>query len=449
MPLLQVANAKFKTPRNDGRFDMSTPKMKRDEAATNATIRCIPDLPARTVSPFILMFFFAFVFTVPFDGLDLFGAGGVFTLTKAFGLLFGLACLFQPTVCYARPPRAIWWFAIYTAVYFMHDVLRTSLNPLDIGYVITVTQAIVLCWISFNIIRWSPNIQGAVLVTLVISIATLIGLAHLGFAGDVDARGRATAGSLGANYLGFLYGVGLLSSVGIFRYKGLPYWVRLASLAFAVIFAVACIRTGSRSAMAATTVAIVVYVVAVRGVITKAKGIVLGAVLLGGFVVLLLRSEVARQRWDEAIYEGKVAKHDLILYSGIQMFMERPIFGWGPYTFLVELAGRQEDAGEIRDTHNDILWALAATGLSGGGFFIAGLVGCAMAAWKGRDGPWGTLAFALMALFLTVGMLNPLHKRKTVWLIMGCALASPYIARATMPPPVVRSGGRKWLPGRK
>jgi O-antigen ligase len=412
--------------------------------AMNSMLQRVAVLPSRGVMWPVRLCFLLFVFTVPFDGLNVFGTD-VFTLTKAFGLFFGVVCLCQPGVCFARPPAAFWFFSIYAGVYFLQDLARTGGSLMDPLYALTLGQTIILLWITFNVFRHSPDIQTAFFWTLVVSIAILIVLSYFGVASvqdsidTVSGARRIAGGGHPANYAGFLYGVGVLCGLGIVVDKRLAHLWRLASLPFVLLCAFACAFTGSRSGMLCAAAGVLVYGLAARGLTRKLKGILLVAMLLIGFAGLVLRTDVARERWYAAIYEQKLAAHDRIFYDAADMFIEKPLFGWGPGTCLKELADRGDDRlAEVRDTHNDIMWTLLATGLAGGGFFIAGLAVCVRAAWKGRNGPLGALALAIMASFLVTGMINTAHKRKPAWLIMGYALAAPYIAgralsKAAMP----------------
>lgn len=400
----------------------------RENGAMNAVAPLVAFARPQAVHPLIRIVFLIFVFTVPFDGLDVFGSNDMFTLTKAIGMFFGVVCLLQPTVCFAKPPAALWFFAIYTGVYLLQDFGRTGGRPLDLGYVLTLVQGGILTWISFNIFRHSPSVQPAYLATMVVSIAMVWVLCHFGFAGGIIGTDRVAGLGLGPNYLGFLFTVGMLSGMGIFFDKKLVYLWRMASIPFILLCAVGCVNTGSRSGMVCAAVGVLVYGLAARGLTRKLRGILLVAMLLGGFAYVVLHTEVARERWYVAIYEGNVSRHDTILSHAWDMFLEKPFFGWGPATCLQELAIREGSRSGARDTHDDVLWALLATGLLGGVLFMAGLAACAHAAWKGRNGPSGALALAIMVSFLVIGLFITTHTRKSAWLVMGYALAAPYIA---------------------
>src|SRR5438552_16182531 len=77
---------------------------------------------SRTSPKIVRWVFLLFVFTVPFDSMDLEAIRGVSSLARIAGLLFLGTCLFYPQVCFRHPPRDLWWFAGYVAVYVLNGL---------------------------------------------------------------------------------------------------------------------------------------------------------------------------------------------------------------------------------------------------------------------------------------------------------------------------------------
>jgi O-antigen ligase len=127
------------------------------------------------------------------------------------------------------------------------------------------------------------------------------------------------------------------------------------------------------------------------------------------------------------------------------MFLEKPFVGWGPTANTTELANRLGYRGEQRDTHNDILWALTATGLAGGVFFIGGQWLCAWGAWKGRRGSFGPFPFALMLAVLVMGSSGTFQKVKATWIIAAIAVASGASATGSRASKAVRQPAQGYL----
>jgi O-antigen ligase len=146
-------------------------------------------------------------------------------------------------------------------------------------------------------------------------------------------------------------------------------------------------------------------------------------IALGGLVWLSVL--LNPKRWEETIGEGRLAGRERIYPAATQMFLERPLFGWGTVQNLYVLGPR---VGLVkRDTHNLALFVLTETGLAGGIPYFIGVGLAAAAAWRARRGPLGIAPVALMACLLVVNMSITWHVRKIHWLVLGLALASPAV----------------------
>src|SRR5712691_11900641 len=74
---------------------------------------------ARTSPKIVRWTFLLFVFTIPFEAINLEAIRGASSLSRLAGLLFFSTCLLYPKVCFRRPPQALWWFAGYASVYVL------------------------------------------------------------------------------------------------------------------------------------------------------------------------------------------------------------------------------------------------------------------------------------------------------------------------------------------
>src|SRR5713101_4776873 len=78
---------------------------------------------ARTSPKIVRWAFLLFVFTIPFEAIDLEAIRIASSLSRIAGLLFFSTCLFYPKVCFRRPPQALLWFAGYAFVYGLSGLL--------------------------------------------------------------------------------------------------------------------------------------------------------------------------------------------------------------------------------------------------------------------------------------------------------------------------------------
>jgi O-antigen ligase len=132
-------------------------------------------------------------------------------------------------------------------------------------------------------------------------------------------------------------------------------------------------------------------------------------------------------RWEHTLFKGDLAKRDKIMPRAWDMFLEKPLLGWGPVSNLVELGSRE--GMPSRDTHNVYLWVLTETGLLGAIPFFAGLWLSLRAAWRARFGSEGTLPMAMLVCLLIINMGITWHNRKIFWLTMAYVLASAWSVR--------------------
>jgi O-antigen ligase len=366
------------------------------------------------------------------------------------GLLFGASAFLQPSVCFARPPKAFWMFAAYLCVYSIRGMFQDDFGALTFGVIVTLAQCIPMLWISFNVLRYG-NIGRAFLITLVISNGLVAIISYFGFAmttvESVHGTVRETAfEALDANTLGFLYSVGMLGCIGLVTIKGVSFHWRLLGLAVVLFFVIECARTGSRSATVCAGVGVAAYAVASSGVGGRIKALIVAGIMAVVLLTVVLGTGAVMERWNLAIERGGLGGREQLFAYTLDMFLTKPIFGWGPTTHLMELCNRTGRNDIVEDTHNDIMWALTATGLAGGCFFILGLWLCVKSAWKGRKGRLGPIPFALMMCLMVISSSVTTHKQKIFWIIAAFALASEAIVTDSQPPsrkhPLVRSSER-------
>jgi len=370
--------------------------------------------------------FLLFIFSLAFEHVTLLWGVNIFTISKGIGYLLALMALLKPTVYFASPPRVFWLFFAYWCVYALRALIRLDFSNDTIGSTFTLFQCVVLFWLSYNMFRF-PGMLKATYGALAWSLFVLAALAYLGIITTEYVYYRfdlrQTVLWLNPNELAFLYGVGSLCALAIGGDRTVAFYWRCIMFGVAALLLVPAVETGSRGAMLSFAAGIVALALASTGLTGKIKGIIIVGVIGLTFGYIILSTEVAKYRWSETLIEGKTAGRERIFKNSLEMFLERPLIGWGPTTHLAELANREFFKGEVRDTHNDVLWTLTATGLLGGVFFISGLGYCYWQAWKARRGPLGPFPFALITALLIISMAGTLQKRKIFWVITAIAVS--------------------------
>jgi O-antigen ligase len=141
------------------------------------------------------------------------------------------------------------------------------------------------------------------------------------------------------------------------------------------------------------------------------------------------------ERWEQAYYDHNFSGRSNIYPAAIEMFLEKPVFGWGGQTHLYELGLRLGTWG--KDEHNLLLYLLLEVGLFGAVPFLIGVWLIVRRAWIARTGTFGYLPLALLtAVGANVMVENGLDFRaKVFWLVLALAAsANPDFKRKTTIP---------------
>lgn len=388
-----------------------------------------PIVKTHTAKWFIRYTFYAFIFSLPFEVIDL-GIGA--TIPKLIGVALAAFALLQWHVCYKFPPKAFWWFAIYVSVVAIWGsyliVFPSDVPDFTRSFILTLLkffQLLVLFWISYNLMKQERVINGT-LWALTGATMVLALLQILGITGQVQVQEREAAfGGQNPNSLAVILSLGLLSLFGLAYGREKQDWkARLLFWLGSGILAVGMVKTGSRGATIALLGSLSIFFLRGKSLATKLKFGLIALVGVGFLVVASYRVEAVRVRWEKTIYDQSFAQRENIYPAAIGMILERPMIGWGPVIHIWELGPRV--GSETRDEHNVYLWILAEVGIVGAIPFFVGLWLCGLAAWRARHGSQGILPLVLLAFVLAGSMKGTLHGSKFFWVVLSYALASSY-----------------------
>jgi O-antigen ligase len=158
---------------------------------------------------------------------------------------------------------------------------------------------------------------------------------------------------------------------------------------------------------------------------------VLISVLAGGFLYwAVIHSSSMTRRYEKTISDSDMAGREDLFPNAWQMFLEKPVLGWGPIDNWDELGRRaplrrpDHPEGE-REPHNVVLELLTATGLVGAVPVFIALGLCTRAAWRARAIGRGVLPLAVVAVVVVVNMSGSfLMVSKLDWIALAYAAAS-------------------------
>jgi O-antigen ligase len=388
-----------------------------------------------SISPIISWAFYAFVFSILFEGLPI---GIPLELTQVTGAFLVLAALLQPYLCFRRPPAAFWCFVAYLYVGVLSLALHNALFDGDARWRVAVfAQLILMFWIAYNLMRHQRVARGA-LLALIASCVLLSVLQMVGLAVPTISRralvDRFASFGLDPNQMACILALGLLALISItydsYSRTLLP---RVLVWPLYILVAAITVETGSRGGILAFAAGLITLLLRKGTVWEKARNALVVLLGIGLAILISSQSEVVRYRFDKTVAGGDTTARERIFPAALQTFLDKPLIGWGIQTNTNEIEARvgMQNYDHL-DAHNLILYVLTSTGLLGTIPFLAGIWLCVRGAWKARGGVNGSLPFAMVITLLVADMSASGLHWKHHWLILAYALASGYN------PPVTR-----------
>lgn len=378
--------------------------------------------------------FYLFVASVPFEYP---GRSIPLEVTTITGCIFLVATIVQPARCFGRAPSALWSFVVFLYFFWVSFAVGGGAYPGEaVKSFATLLQLVLIFWAAYNLLRDDRIATGA-LLTLGLASAALAVLTVFGGYQTELARdsGRVAMLEQNANRAGLVLAAGALALVGLTYARRPPVFrPRFLVWPLLIVIVLAMLKGSSRGSLLALVVGLWTFTVSGPTLFAKVRntlGVILAVTLLSWAVwqTPLMRSRVERAE------NLDLAGREVIMPTAARMFLERPVFGWGPnqnkYELAYRLPGQEYDR---RDTHNLVLEVLTSTGLFGAIPFALGTGLCLWGAWRSRRGAHGALPFALAAAMMTANMSSNYIAFKLHWLVFAYgAAAGSLVARRSIP----------------
>lgn len=379
----------------------------------------------------VRLLFYVTLFSVPFEipnrqSLPI----EIPTLTTA---LFLGATMLQPRRSYGRIPFAVWPFLAYLCVF----ILAASLNFLNdssevLHDFLLIVQCVVFFWAMTNLLEDESVTNAALMVfgaaCLLRAVLPMVGIGRTTTLVWTGGE-RLTAFGQNENNAAMILAGGLIALLGIGYGRVRPLLTpRALLLPGCLLIAYATVETGSRGGLLALIAGLVTLFLARReNVWRRVRSGAITAAILGIIAAFAYATPVMHNRLRETAESGAMAgREDLYPIVG-QMFLEKPIIGWGPMNNQYELSIREGSRfynRAKRDTHNVVFEVLTATGLLGTLGFGLGIALCVIAAWRARSGPEGVVPLALVVSVLTANMSGNWIASKLLWFAFAYAIVS-------------------------
>jgi O-antigen ligase len=355
------------------------------------------------------------------------------TMVSFFVLVGSL--IFQPDLALRKPPVAFGLFVLYVIVFTIPTALGYTPVQEEAEWQLKVLiHLVIMGWVVFNIMK-NQEVARTGLIVLGVACATLAALQVTGIsetnAGYESTSDRTTSFGFHPNNLARILALGMLAIVGLAygTRRGLKK-LGLLVPAFILLIGYAIIQTGSRGGLLALFAGLMVIVLGDGSARSRARN----AVLVGAAVLfiagLAITSELTASRFENALDDGDLARRELIYPMAWEMFLEKPLVGWGGKASEYELGARLgHPEEESKNPHNLILYLLVATGLVGAVPMLAGIGLALYAAWSTRTGGLGVLPLAMLVTVLVANMSGLWLHNKMHWFVIALALSTVSVVR--------------------
>jgi O-antigen ligase len=384
-----------------------------------------PGYPHRT--PWVLQGgLYLLVASIPFEYPERSIPLEIPTLTAA---IFLLGTLLHPRRCYGRLPTPALWFGAYLLAFLLSVAMSGEHVPEALAEFVIVLQGVLVFLAAGNLMQ-DEKVASRALTTLVAACAIRASLPFLGLGKTSDAvwTGGERISALGqnANSAAMILAAGLVTLIGLtlLRRRKSAAGLVLAGL-LAILLGLAILETGSRGGFAALLGGVLVFALAADTWHQRLRNGVIALVAVTLLVLATLRLPVMKNRLADSLTTGNMAGREQLYPALGTMFLERPVFGWGPITNTSELAIRiGERERSNRAAHNLVLELLTASGLVGALPFFLGVWFSVRNAWRARIGKHGVLPLALLGTLFTANMSGDWIASKLLWLVLAYAFVS-------------------------
>jgi len=382
---------------------------------------------ARTSPRIVRWAFLLFVFTIPFECINIEAIRGAASVSRIAGLLFFSTCLLYPKVCFRRPPQAWWWFTGYTCVYVLSGLLipEEFVGPF-IGELQTFIQLLALSWIGSTLLQEEKFTRHTVLTFSIATLLVVTGML-LGLPGFTQswAGGRLSAANLGIGGFAIITAMGAQALIGLGIDQTLRnIWMRVTFMAMSLFPIAAMIYTASRGGIIAFMIGVALYALPYRASKRKMVALLGATIAVVGVVYIVVNNSTALSRLETTYDRGDTSGRGEIFAASIEMIAEKPLLGWRPVMWAYELGAREGRGYKARDAHNLVLHLLLEVGLLGAVPFLIGLGLCVRAAWIARVRSLGLLPLVWLVNVIATGMVLTPIRSKYLWLAVILSLAS-------------------------
>jgi O-antigen ligase len=383
------------------------------------------------VRPIVAWAFYGFVFSTLWEWPNRPIPVEIPTLTGCIFLV--VVAIAQPQLCFRRPPRALYAFLAYVCVFAALSFFTRHHPDEAHRELYLLIQIVFFFWIGYNLMRYE-RVAMLALLALVLSAATLATLQRLGIASTYyyDHRVGNRLAVLGQNPNDFAANMtlGMIALIGLFlsRHKLTPLY-RSLLIPLGALIGLSILTTGSRGGVIALGGGIVAIMLGGKTLWLRIRNMLVALAAIALLLVAIDTVPVLRNRYGSTVEEGNMSGRQDIFPACWQMFLEKPLTGWGPNDNRWEIGKRAPVIREKhpegdRDAHNVFLEILTAEGLAGAVPFLTFILFCAASAFRARGSTRGMAPLCMVVTVILIDMSGNWLAAKLDYLMLAYAVAS-------------------------
>ncbi len=391
---------------------VSTVRIGTENSPNSAPLTRYVAIRVRGIPAAVRWSFLLFVFSFPFEAINMGAMTGSVTIVRLGGFLFFAFYLlyygpFLGTRLFAPISIPMYWFMGYLFVYLLNLPFVDERFMGDFSFWVhwfTLIQFLVLFWIASDLLTEQKMARNVLLTYSVASGIVALGvlLQVPGFYEEM-AQGRVTALADNPGAVAERMAFAAVITVGLYLYRSHKHFLsNFLLLVLTLAFLLVMVKTGGRGPTIAFMIGGWVYLLPYGRSKRAWTGIILALLAIIGVVYISASNPEVLERWRLSS-EGDLAGRQFLWPEAFNMILERPIFGWHPGIWDYEL-GRRIGLLTGKDAHNLFLSILLEVGVIGASPFFVGLWLCGRSAWRARRGNLGVLPLALMVTALVCAM---------------------------------------------
>ena len=359
-----------------------------------------------------------------------------FSITNLAGVLFAATYIFSIKPSFRNIPSGLKYLIIYFAYAIIHSLIiavwsNEGLASIIRSSAITNIQLAIMIMIIYDITKKREVLVGCtgiyVFSYFISSMMVYIDFMELQYLWNKS--GRLTMNYQDLNTVARELAIMIVLIVCILTIKSYrTTYVRLVLFVITFVFIVNIINTGSRGGLITLMFGLLIATILHLKFSRMYLYFAALTIIIFFLYETILSNMVMMERLEKTIYVRDTGGRFELFARGWQMFLEKPIMGWGPDRYYYYTGFRPNALG-MAVIHNAYLQILLGVGLVGFLFFVVGMYKIIKITIKKSNNLYGSIPLIILLTNLLGALPLDLARNKMFWIINILALNASYIKK--------------------